>query len=212
MFAGKPVIGLAGGIGSGKSRVAGFFAELGCLVLDADAQVRELYQEPEVKNTLREWWGQEVFNPAGEVDRSAVGRKIFADPGQRKRLEEFLHPRVGRLRDQAMRAAVGAGETDIVAFVWDIPLLFENGLDRECDAVVFVDCPAQERRRRVEADRGWTAAQLAQRENLQMPLDKKREMSDHVLSNTADAAYARSQVKEILSRILADLPGGPHEG
>jgi len=210
MFAGKPIIGIAGGIGSGKSRVAQFFGELGCIVLNADAQVRELYRDPVVKQTLRSWWGDAVFTPAGEVDRSAVAGKIFADPDERRRLEQLLHPLVTRDRDAAMRAS--ANDSSVAGYVWDIPLLFENDLHRQCDAVVFVEAPLELRLERVRADRGWSRAQLLERENLQMPLDKKREMSDYILRNSADASYARSQVRELLTRILADLPGRLNEG
>ena len=208
MFMGKPIIGLAGGIGSGKSRIAQFFGEFGCLVLDADAQVRALYRDPRVLKTLASWWGQAVFTPTGEVDRAAVARKVFGDPAERRRLEQLLHPLVTQQRDEAMRAA--SNDPGVVGYVWDIPLLFENGLDGQCDAIVFVDAPPEVRLERVRATRGWTSEQWAEREKLQLPLDKKEEISDYVVRNSADASYARSQVREILSRILSDLSGRPN--
>src|SRR6266478_6420926 len=98
MFAGKPIIGIAGGIGSGKSFVAGLLGELGCEVIDSDAQVRAAYGEPEVRQTLREWWGESVIGADGSPDRAGIARRVFGDPLERKRLEGLLHPRVAALR------------------------------------------------------------------------------------------------------------------
>ena len=201
MFGGKPIIGIAGGIGSGKSFIAKLFGEMGALVVDSDQQVREAYQDAGVKKVLREWWGEGVFDERGEVSRSAVGRRVFADPAERVRLEELIHPRVDEARKRQMNEA--AGDPQVVAYVWDTPLLFEAGLAGECDAVVFVEAPLEERVRRVRLARGWDEAELLRRQKLQWPLDKKRRISDYVVTNTADADYARGQVRDVLHQILA---------
>lgn len=201
MFAGKPIIGIAGGIGSGKSFIASLFGQEGCLVLSADDQVRALYNDPEIKQTLRHWWGDGIFNTLGEIDRRAIAKRIFNNPAEKKRLESLLHPRVQHLRDQAMQAA--ANNSQVLAFVWDIPLLFEIGHHSSCDAIVFVDAPLAQRQRRVRETRGWTEGELLAREKLQLPLDNKRRMSNYILQNTADVGFARGQVREVLSRILA---------
>jgi dephospho-CoA kinase len=98
---------------------------------------------------------------------------------------------------------------DVVAFVWDTPLLLEVGLNRLCDAVVYVEAAESDRLARVAGQRGWDAAELFRREKLQLPLDKKRKMSDHVVVNTAKVDDVRCQIRAILSRIVADLPGRP---
>lgn len=201
MFAGKPVIGLAGGIGSGKSFVARLFSELGCAVIDSDAQVRSIYEDPSVKQTLRGWWGDEILLPDGSVNRRAVAERIFNDADDRRRLEGLLYPLVARQRRQKMQEF--SQNQRVVAFVWDTPLLFEAGLNSECDAVVFVEAPAELRFERLVRDRGWDGAELRQRENLQWPLDRKREISDYIVRNAADAGEARRQVRDVLSRILA---------
>lgn len=200
MFGGKPIIGLTGGIGSGKSFIAGLFAELGCAVIDADAQVRGAYDDPAVRQTLRDWWGADMLKSDGSVDRAAIAQRIFSDPADRTRLEGLLHPMV----DVARRRQMGILATDpgTIAFVWDTPLLFEAGLNTQCDAVVFVDAPRQTRLARVIESRHWDEAELLRRENLQWPLDKKREISQYIVCNTADADEARSQVRLVLSRIL----------
>lgn len=210
----KSIIGIAGGIGSGKSLVAGLFAELGCLVISSDDQVREAYEQRDVKDVLRQWWGDSVFRDDGTINRSAIAAKVFTDPAQRQRLEELLHPRVKEMRDAVMSDK--SHDPRVVAFIWDTPLLFETGLNTECDAVVFVDAPEEVRNHRLTSQRGWQESELPLREKSQLPLDSKREMSDYVISNAADAGGTseskagnssgleelRDQVRDVLSRIL----------
>ena len=209
VFAGKPVIGIAGGVGSGKSFVARLFGELGCGVIDSDAQVRAAYLDPSIRQAIRSWWGGDAFLASGEINRQFVARKVFADETERRRLEGLIHPWVAEARRREMSAA--AGDPQVVAYVWDTPLLFEAGLASECDAVVFVDAPAEVRLKRVRETRGWDEAELRRRENLQWPLDKKRRISDYVLTNTADADDPRGQVREVLSRILARSSNRPDQ-
>jgi dephospho-CoA kinase len=202
MFADKPIIGIAGGIGSGKSLVASLFGELGCLVLSADEQVRTLYRQPDIKETLKSWWGDEVIDSQNDVDRRAIASIVFSQPQEKKRLENLLHPRVIQLRLKAMTDA--AKSTQVLAFIWDIPLLFEVGSADQCDAIVFVETPREKRLERVQTTRGWDDAELTRRENLQLPLDFKRRMSKYIVKNTADVGFARNQVREVLSAILAN--------
>ena len=201
MYAGRPVIGIAGGIGSGKSFVARLFGELGALVISSDDQVTEAYRDPEVRRRLIDWWGADAIRPDGAINRKLIGAKVFANPVERARLEALLHPRVHAARERAM--AQGADDPGVVAFVWDTPLLFETELHRQCDAVVFVDAPLDTRLARVAATRNWDAAELARRENSQWGLDRKRDFADYVISNTAGVDEARGQVQDVLSRILA---------
>ena len=211
MYAGKPIIGLVGGIGSGKSFVAKLFAEAGCLVVDSDAQVRDAYRDPKVVETIWGWWGDEVLHKDGSVNRSAIAAKVFADPEQKRRLEGLIHPIVHAARERQMRAA--ADDLQVVAYAWDTPLLVEAGLSEQCDAIVFIDTPLEQRVARVRARSGWDRAELARREKSQTPLDTKRALANYVVSNTADAASdpsalagLREQVLRVLSQILAELP------
>ncbi len=198
---GKPIIGISGGIGSGKSFVADLFGEMGCLVIKSDEQVRQAYEDPAIVEQLRQWWGEAVINADGRINRRFIADRIFTDPVERHRLEQLLHPYVAQQREAVMRQA--ASDPQVSAFVWDTPLLFETGLDRECDALVFVEAPFDVRLHRVQASRGWDRDELIRRENFQRPLDTKRRISDYVIRNTADAAFTRSQVREVLSRILS---------
>jgi dephospho-CoA kinase len=203
----KPIIGIAGGIGSGKSFVAGLFGELGCLVISSDDQVRDAYRDPRVLATLRQWWGDDALTPAGEVNKRVVAQRIFASPIERQRLERLLHPMVNEARERVMASA--ATDPAVLAFVWDTPLLFETGLHAKCDALVFVEAPQPLRLARVQTSRAWDAGELARRENSQMPLDTKRKLSQYVVENTADADVVRGQVRTVLSRILERTVGKP---
>jgi dephospho-CoA kinase len=204
VFAGKPIIGLVGGIGSGKSFVARLLADEGCMVIDSDAAVSEAYHRPEVKEQLRQWWGASVLLPNGQVNRKQVAGIVFNDEQQRWRLEALIHPIVAELRDQQMQQA--ATDASVKAYVWDTPLLLEAGLGDQCDFIIFVEAPESERLERVRRTRGWDEAELRRREKLQMPLDKKLDMANDIVRNTAGAdEEVRNQVRKVLSRILAGI-------
>ena len=205
MYANKPIIGIAGGIGSGKSHVAKLFGELGCLVIDADALVRQAYQDQSVLLSLRNGLPAEVFNSDGSVDRKALATHIFSNRHDRMKLEGIVHPWVAARRDQIMAAA--ANDSHVKAFIWDTPLLFESGLHRTCDAIVFVDTTEAERFARVRDTRGWTIDELRKREVLQWPLDKKKEMSNYVLRNSPNPAIIDNtiQVEDIKTKDIKTL-------
>ena len=208
VIAGKPVIGIVGGIGSGKSFVADLFAELGCFVSKSDEHVRQAYCRPEVIRQVQEWWGDGVLTPAREVDRAAIASLVFSNSAELKRLETLLHPLVEQIRDAATAKALE--NPQIKAIVWDTPLLYEVGLHKQCDAVVFVEATAEQRAARVAGTRGWLPQELTRREKSQLPLDKKRKMAQYIVYNTADVVHARRQVVAILSCVLTQtLNAGP---
>lgn len=194
---GVPIIGIAGGIGSGKSAVARALGELGCLVYDADAAVRETLKQDEVKRVLASWWGGGVLDASGEVDRSAVARIVFDAPEERARLEGLIHPRIHDVRESIIVRAEREGAAGVVI---DAPLLFEVGLDAGCDAVVFVDVPREGRADRVRS-RGWDASELAKREAAQIGLEEKRSRSDVVVQNTGDPRGLLELLRPILEQI-----------
>lgn len=205
---GLPVIGIAGTIGAGKSLVASMFAELGCVVSDSDAEAKACLDQPDVQRTLAEWWGPSVLTPdtgpdgrpLARIDRRAVAARVFADEAERRRLEALIHPRLRVTREALIANAERRGAP---AVILDAPLLFEAGLDAECDAVVFVDAPLTERRRRVRERRGWDAAELDRRELAQWPPERKRTLSDHVVVNESDPSHVRAAVALLLPVIRA---------
>ena len=174
------VLGLAGGIGSGKSRVAAEFAAIGWLVVDFDAEIRKALATISVRDTLVDWWGDRVLDADGNLDRKAVASIVFNDEQQRKRLESLLHPMVLLTRERAQKLAREANAPGIVL---DAPLLFESGQDRACDAVLFVEASHRSRLKRVMSHRGWTPEDLQSRESSQMPLIEKKARSTHIIEN-----------------------------
>jgi len=202
----KPLIGLAGGIGAGKSTVARMLSELGAGVIRSDELAGDEINQPEVIAALRDWWGSDVLGEDGRVDRQKVASIIFADPAQRRRLEALLHPRV-----QSRRAAlIDEYEKDarLKAIVLDSPLLYEVDLDLICDAVVFVEAALPTREERSEKSRNWAPGELTRREKNQQPLDTKRARADYTVDNNSTLASLRRQVESVFLRIVSEA-GAP---
>jgi dephospho-CoA kinase len=197
--AGRPVIGIAGGIGAGKTTVADVFAELGCVVSRSDVAGRAALRDPRIIEQLVSWWGPSILDADREIDRSRVAAIVFSDARQRRRLEAITHPWIEARRRQLLATA----DDDAVAFVIDAPLLYETKLDRECDVVVFVESSRATRQERVRRDRGWSEGELPKREDSQMPLDEKRSRADYVVTNDGDLSELRRQVQDVLKQVLA---------
>jgi dephospho-CoA kinase len=192
-----PVVGLVGGVGSGKSRVAAILTDEGCLVADSDQLVRKAYEAPEIRTQLQTWWGSGILDESGQIDRAAVAAVVFRDPVERKRLEALLHPKV----EAARKALFAAARPSVRALVIDAPLLLEAGLAGECTQIWFLDAPETVRRARVMSDRGWSAEELDRREAAQWSLDRKRAAAHHVIRNDGDPASLREQVLQALGNL-----------
>lgn len=182
-----PVVGLVGGIGAGKSRVASELAARGAAVLDADTIGHALLDQKPSRNAVVARFGEDVLDTSvgeGEepkIDRSALGRIVFAAPHALRALEKILHPRMRSTFEKAIRRVGRRREAPMV--VLDAAVLFEAGWDDLCDAIVFIEAPDRVRRARIAESRSWSAEQLSARESAQWPLARKREQSDHVLIN-----------------------------
>jgi len=199
---GRPIIvGIAGGIGSGKSLVAKLLGELGAVVIDADVMAHEELNTPEVRDTLVEWWGPTVIGSDGKADRKRIGAIVFDNPTERARLEGLVHPRIAVRRDQIIERL--SADPAVKMIVMDAPLLYEVGLDRMCDSVIFVESDQAVRAERSEKTRHWVPSELARREKSQIPLDKKREKADHICNNNSDLPALRREVKGLYDLILA---------
>jgi len=196
----KPVIGLLGGVGAGKSTVAAEFARLGCGVIDADAIGHELLKDPAVKEEFRRRWGEGVFGPDGEVDRAAAARAAFADPEDTAALNAIMHPRIRR--GIMKRLEVLLADPAVPAVVVDAALLLETDWKDFCTTFVFVSAPDEVRFRRVARQRGWDRQTWQRRENSQKPLDMKRAKADHVISNSSDASCLSERVRSVFQRIV----------
>ncbi len=199
----KPIVGLAGGVGAGKSTVAQIMADLGGGVISSDQLSSIEINSPDVRDQIVRWWGQSMLQPDGTVDRKQVAALVFADPAQRHRLEALIHPRIAVRRADTMQEL--DSQPKIRFIVIDSPLLYETDLDLMCDAVVFIDADLEVRRERSEKLRGWPEGELSRREKSQQPLDMKRARADHICKNNSNQADLRKQVERIVTQILADF-------
>ncbi len=189
--------------------MAQILADLGCIVSNADDLVRDiLAKDQNVKNQLLNWWGPQIFDPKkNTLSRPAIAKIVFNDPQQLKRLEQLLHPIVEQQRKEHWQAACTEATKigiRIPALVIDAPLLFEAGLAKNCDVIIFVAAKHQTRLARLEKTRQWDDQELKRRENAQWDLDRKRENSDHVLDNNGSNAELRGKVQELLATINPD--------
>jgi dephospho-CoA kinase len=190
-------VGLTGGVASGKSTVSAILAELGAVVIDADALAREVVARgtPGLEAVVAEF-GPELLTPDGELDRPAMGRLVFGDEGARRRLEAIVHPLVIE-RMAALEAA--AGEDEVV--VHDIPLLAEGGRADTFDAVLVVDAPRDLQLERMLRDRGWTREDAESRIAAQATPEQRRAIATHVIDNNGSLADLRARVEAVYAQL-----------
>jgi dephospho-CoA kinase len=197
------VLGLVGGIASGKSLVAECFRELGAVVLDADRAGHAALRSTDVVAAIRNRWGDSVLEPNGQISRRAVARIVFAEGNEHERqfLEQLTHPRIREQLEQEL-AAARAAVPQPPAVVIDAALLFEAGWDALCDKIIFVDAPRDVRLERA-VSRGWSTEQFAARERAQMPVEEKRQRSQIVIRNIRTLENLRDVVRLTWNHLLA---------
>lgn len=187
------VIGLTGGIGSGKSTVAALFAQRGARVVDTDAVAREVVAPGSpVLDAISYEFGTGVIKPDGSLDREALARIVFADPRKRELLNQLTHPAI---RERTLEL-IGAKPPDEIVVVV-VPLLFESGFDTHCDRAVAVIADPDTRRTRVAARDGVSEEQVGARMNAQLADEEYARRADHVISNDGDRAHLEQQVDEL---------------
>jgi dephospho-CoA kinase len=192
----KPVIGLIGGIGAGKSSAARCFAARGGWVIDGDAIGHEVLRQPAIVARLVERWGPGVQKPDGSLDRREIGRIVFTSPSEREALEELVFPEIGqRCREEIQRGFADASTRFVVL---DAAVMLEAGWNNAVDRIVYVDAPREVRLARLTSRSGWMAEDLAAREAAQWPEEVKQSRSDAVILNNADLATLQSQVDQLL--------------
>ena len=190
------VIGLLGGIGSGKSTVARLLAERGVTALDADRHAREVVQSPAVRDALVARFGRGILDAGGGLDRAALARAAFADEAGTADLNALVHPEVRRrLLDELSRCADRA-------VVLDVPLLLESPLASLVQTWVFVEADERLREERVSG-RGWAPGERRRRESRQADLASKRARADYVLENSGTIEDLGRQVDALLRQIGA---------
>jgi dephospho-CoA kinase len=197
-----PVIGIVGGVGSGKSTVAGCFSDLGCMVLDADAIAHKVLGQPDVLGALVDRWGPDVLDDAGRADRRKIAERVFGLPQELDFLNGLIHPRVLERCETAIEVCRNA--PNVAGIVLDMPLLLEVGWEKKCDFLVFVDCCEEIRWRRVQKKGKFDIEQLKIRENLQISLDKKKEKAHYSVNNNSDKSDMAEQVAQIFSNMAGN--------
>jgi len=195
----KPIIGLTGAPGSGKSTIARQFEKLGCAVIDADQLNHEVLTNPNVIQKIVSWWGEKVERADGQLDRQAIGRIVFEDPDKLNQLTQLVHPLIAEREKELISLYQGSFEVDAV--VLDVPLLFEADQDKWCDVVVFVDCEELIRRKRLKENRGWEEEKRKKIENLQLGVNFKAQKADYVIRNNSSISEVAVQVKTLLNKI-----------
>ena len=192
------VVGLTGGIGSGKSAAADCFAARGIGVVDTDAIAHELTAaEGAAMPALRAEFGRDVAAADGALDRSRMRRLAFADPAVRRRLEGILHPMIRELAGERCRKAVSP------YVILAVPLLVESGTYRErCDRVVVVDCPESQQISRVMARNGLAETEVRAILVTQATREQRLAAADDVLANDGDLATLETQIADLHQRYV----------
>lgn len=196
----KPIIGIVGGVGSGKSTVAGEFAKLGCSVIDADKIAHELLNKLAVKEEIVGVFGA-VLDSTGKIDRKKLADIVFADAQKLSSLNRIIHPLVLERAEELIRGY--NRQRQVRAIVFDMPLLVEIGWDKRCERIVFVDCQKQRRMDRVKKMGIFDENQIKIRENFQISLDKKKRIADNVIDNNSEFSALVKQVANIFSQVIS---------
>ena len=195
------LIGLTGGIASGKTAAAAILRRLGAAVIDADELSREVVQPGE------EAWKEIIaaFSPAvlqqdKTLDRKKLRKLVFDDPAARKKLEAIIHPKVRALAEKKIRELQAAGNEIIV---YEVPLLFEGQLQLWLRPVILIACSTATQKQRLKQRDGLTDEQAQQHLNAQMSLEQKRRLADYVVENNGSLDDLEQQVKTVLDKIKA---------
>jgi dephospho-CoA kinase len=197
------VLGLTGSLGMGKSATAKMFAEEGVPVHDADAVVHRLYDGEAAPQIEAAFPGT---TQDGKVDREKLGRRVLGSPAAINKLEQIIHPLVGAAAAKFLAEAKRKGAAVVVL---DVPLLYETGGDKRCDAVVVVSAPADVQHTRALERPGMTEQKLTALLAKQMPDAEKRARADFVVDTSQGFEAARAQVREILRKV-ATMPKRSH--
>jgi len=198
------LVGLTGGIATGKSTVSDMFRALGCVIIDADLLAREVVQpgEPAYVDIVAEF-GPDVVQADRALDRKRLGAIVFADPARRRRLEALTHPRIRERFARRLQELTEQGFDGIVMF--DAPVMIESGNYRNVDRLVVVATDEATQRARFCARDQADEPEAARRIASQMPVSEKAKLADYVIDNAGERGATEDQVRHVHAALLADL-------
>lgn len=197
------IVGLTGGIASGKSTVTTMLRELGVHVIDADQIARQIVEpgQPALDEIVQAF-GPEILDPSGRLDRTALGQKIFADATLRLKLNAITHPRIAQTMMQEAQTAANQGHPFVV---YDAALLVENKIHRFLDSLIVVAVDRETQIERLLARDHITRAEAEQRIDAQMPLEEKIAVATYVIDNQGSREATRTQTQKILETIRHNI-------
>ncbi len=202
----KPIIGILGGVGSGKSTVAAEFAKLGCKVIDADKIAHELLEKKAVREKVVSSFGDTILDSTGKIDHKKLADIVFADAGRLSSLNRIIHPFVLERADELIKQYNRQNQVKVI--VLDMPLLVEVGWAGRCDKLIFVDCERQLRVDRAKKMGLFDENQLKIRENFQISLDNKANITDNIINNNSGFSALVKQVTDIFSCMSCMMDNG----
>ena len=195
------LVGLTGGIASGKSTVAKILRQLGAAIVDADVLSREVVAPGhDGWNEIVATFGREVLQADQTLDRQKLRTHIFNNPDARKKLEAIIHPRVRSLAEQRIRENAAAG---VELIVYEVPLLFEGKIHEWLRPVILVACDVNIQRQRLQQRDSIDAAAAQKIIDAQMSLEEKRRLADYVIENDGSLADLETQVRAVVAKIQA---------
>jgi dephospho-CoA kinase len=195
----KKIIGILGGIGSGKSTIAAGFGRLGCAVIDADKIAHEELEEPATKKELLKSFGESIIK--GErIDCGRLAEIGFANRQKVALLNRIIHPPVMVRIEQLIEGY--NRQADVKAIVVDMPLLTEVGWAKRCDSLIFVECDEKKRLERVERSGFLDKNKIKIREKFQISLDKKRKIAEYIIDNNVELPSVERQIAEIFTKVM----------
>ena len=192
------IIGLTGGIGTGKSTVSAYLAQKGCKIIDADLISHQMTEAGSpCLAEIKDAFGEDVFLRDGNLDRKKVGRLVFADAEKKKTLEQIITRRVIEKTLRILQDCRARQETLVVL---DAPQLFECGMQRYTDETWLVVCRTETRLRRIAARDGLAEEDIQKRIANQMSTEQKEKLADYIIDNSRDLAWLYAQIDTLLAK------------
>lgn len=195
------LIGLTGGIASGKSTVSAILRRLGAKIIDADALARQIVEPHQPAwNEIVGTFGKEILQSDQTLDRKKLRKLVFDKPNARKKLEAITHPRIRRLAQEKIAESAATGAPLVV---YEAPLFFETGIHVWLRPVILVACDTATQKRRLQERDNLTEAEIEQHLGAQMSLEEKRKLANYVIENNGTLEELESAVERTVQKVLA---------